>query len=152
MEQIIHEMNYLMYEYVFEEDSKFVDYLKTDNGGGIIKNYHINMNQILPLIQKLLKKYDISLKLINDNIYQCILRRNEFGHTDVIVHIEEGYAESKLPSMAICLAVLDLFDKKDLYIEEAEKIVEELEKYRKLSIKELETRGIDTSNIDNSLF
>lgn len=127
------EIDYMVYQYVFEAEQEFVDYLKSENDGGLVKNYSLSPYYTVDLIERISKKYDFKLVKLQDKNYQCFISGEE----------KEGYAESKLLSMALCLSILDLFGKKELYIDEAEKLIQEMDEKIAANKERLRTIGID---------
>lgn len=115
-------IDYKVYEYVYEAEEGFIEYLKGLNGGSLVRTYCTYMDYAWKAFEKMGEKYDIHLKKSSDSKkYKCWVGDGE----------KSGYAECELSSMAICLAIIDFFEGKENYLQEAQDILDELERMRK---------------------
>ena len=134
-------IDYKVHQYALGLEDGFMDYLKERNGGGLVKNYSINMNYTWDLAEKISEKYDFKLfKLQNNGVYQCVITKYIENMEMDWMEYKEGYAESEMASMAICLAIIDFFEGKDSYLEEAELTIQELKAIRETNRKLLEDK------------
>lgn len=121
-----HKIDYLVYQYIHQESDQYMNYLKEINDDVFIKPFTLRFEYASNLLLKLMEHHAVTLQK-EEELYRCSIDDNYLG-------------ESLYPSMAICLAILDLHGVKEQYEEEARQFIEKDIEGVKKRREELEAR------------
>lgn len=121
-----HPIDYTVYQHLYNQSDEFMKHLKEVNDQTLVKPYCLRFDYAAQIIEELIQTKKVSLEKEGE-LYCCRIDGKHIG-------------TSRYPSMAVCLAVLDLYGEKERYEEEAKELVEkQIEDVKKRSA-ELERR------------
>lgn len=106
-----HSIDYAVYQHVFNQSDAFINHLKEINEQVLVKTYSLNFEYAAVIMEEVIKTKPLTLE-----------KQGE----ETICTIDGAYTGTSLyPSMAVCLAVLDVYGKKAIYEEAAKDYVED---------------------------
>lgn len=128
-------IDYLVFEYVFENEKGYVEYLKENNcAGSIVRDYSTDVKYALEVADKMNLTITPRWRVFRANTAGSMRDIKYIGTTN-----NQSWTEHRSLPMAICLAALKLLGIDSLE-DEAEGIVSENENIVKRNIEELEKR------------
>lgn len=106
-----HPIDYAVYQHVFNQSDAFINYLKEINEQVLVKTYSLNFEYAAVIMEEVIKTKPLTLE-----------KQGE----ETTCTIDGLYTGTSIyPSMAVCLAVLDVYGQKAIYEKEATRNVQE---------------------------
>ena len=128
----MNEIDYLVFEHVYKNEKGYVDYLKEEDGGGIIKPYSTDERYAFEIVKKVNLTITPGWRVFKANTGGSMRDIKYIGTTN-----NQTWTEHRSLSMAVCLAALKEYGITNLE-DKAEEIILAIEEERKRKIKEME--------------